>query len=261
MVTPMKKLWVGEMAVVSPAAVVSNYGNHPSAAVAFVAKMRFISLLLLTSSVPLFSIIGVSSNSEGDALIELRTSLIDPNNALQTWDKSLVNPCTWFHVTCNEENSVVSIDLGNIGFSGKLVPQLGKLTKLEKLELYNNNISGEIPTELGDLAHLKNLDLYDNNLNGPIPHTLGQCVNLTRMTLNNNRLSGFIPNSLVVLDALLVLDLSNNKLTGPIPTDLGRLASLNQGDLSGNCLDVEGSTLSSNPKFKLDNNSDKTRCA
>lgn len=47
--------------------------------------------------------------STGDALNNLKTNLIDPNNVLQSWDPTLVNPCTWFHVTCNTENSVIRV--------------------------------------------------------------------------------------------------------------------------------------------------------
>lgn len=39
----------------------------------------------------------------------LRANLEDPNNVLQSWDPTLVNPCTWFHVTCNNENSVIRV--------------------------------------------------------------------------------------------------------------------------------------------------------
>ncbi|GFY89384.1 somatic embryogenesis receptor-like kinase 2 [Actinidia rufa] len=63
----------------------------------------------------------VSGNAEGDALNALKTNLADPNNVLQSWDPTLVNPCTWFHVTCNSENSVTRVDLGNANLSGQLV--------------------------------------------------------------------------------------------------------------------------------------------
>ncbi|KAL2347540.1 hypothetical protein Fmac_001540 [Flemingia macrophylla] len=70
---------------------------------------------------------------EGDALDSLRTNLQDPNNVLQSWDPTLVNPCTWFHVTCNNDNSVIRVDLGNATLSGQLVPQLGQLKNLQYL--------------------------------------------------------------------------------------------------------------------------------
>ncbi|KAF3434990.1 hypothetical protein FNV43_RR22077 [Rhamnella rubrinervis] len=167
-----------------------------------------------------FGLVGkASANSEGDALNALKTNLADPNNVLQSWDPTLVNPCTWFHVTCNSENSVTRVDLGNANLSGTLVPQLGQLTNLQYLELYNNNISGTIPEELGNLTNLVSLDLYLNNLSESIPQTLGKLQKLRFLRLNNNSLTGQIPISLTTVTSLQVLDLSNNFLTGDIPTN------------------------------------------
>ncbi|CAI0439209.1 unnamed protein product [Linum tenue] len=123
----------------------------------------------------------VSSNAEGDALNALKTNLADPNNVLQSWDPTLVNPCTWFHVTCNSENSVT------------------------RVELYSNNLSGRIPDELGNLTALVSLDLYLNNLTGPIPVTLGKLEKLRFLRLNNNTLSGTIPVTLTNVMSLQVL--------------------------------------------------------
>ncbi|KAI8536093.1 hypothetical protein RHMOL_Rhmol10G0229100 [Rhododendron molle] len=152
-----------------------------------------------------------------DALHSLRTNLEDPNNVLQSWDPTLVNPCTWFHVTCNTDNSVIRVDLGNAALSGQLVPQLGELTNLQYLELYSNNLSGPIPSAIGNLTNLVSLDLYLNSFSGPIPDTLGQLTKLRFLRLNNNSLSGPIPLSLTNITALQVLDLSNNGLSGPVP--------------------------------------------
>ncbi|XP_037494731.1 BRASSINOSTEROID INSENSITIVE 1-associated receptor kinase 1 isoform X2 [Jatropha curcas] len=155
----------------------------------------------------------------GDALNALKTNLADPNNVLQSWDPTLVNPCTWFHVTCNSENSVTRVDLGNANLSGQLVPQLGQLTNLQYLELYSNNISGKVPDELGNLTNLVSLDLYLNRLTGRIPPTLGRLQRLRFLRLNNNTLSETIPVSLTTITTLQVLDLSNNNLTGDIPVN------------------------------------------
>ncbi|XP_073389138.1 LRR receptor kinase BAK1 isoform X2 [Physcomitrium patens] len=156
---------------------------------------------------------------DGDALNALRQNLIDSSNVLQSWDPTLVNPCTWFHVTCNNENSVIRVDLGNAGLSGSLVPQLGVLTKLQYLELYSNNISGTVPKELGNITALVSLDLYQNNFTGTIPDSLGQLSNLRFLRLNNNSLTGPIPVSLTTITGLQVLDLSYNKLSGDVPTN------------------------------------------
>ncbi|BBN67393.1 somatic embryogenesis receptor-like kinase 1 [Prunus dulcis] len=159
----------------------------------------------------------VLANMEGDALHSLRTNLEDPNNVLQSWDPTLVNPCTWFHVTCNNENSVIRVDLGNALLSGQLVPQLGLLKNLQYLELYSNNISGPIPSELGNLTSLVSLDLYLNSFAGLIPDTLGKLSKLRFLRLNNNSLVGPIPMSLTNISSLQVLDLSNNHLSGEVP--------------------------------------------
>ncbi|KAH7541921.1 hypothetical protein FEM48_Zijuj02G0018700 [Ziziphus jujuba var. spinosa] len=189
----------------------------------------------------------VYGNSEGDALYTLRRSLSDPDNVLQSWDPTLVNPCTW--------------DLGNSNLSGHLVPELGKLEHLQYLyvfppfsslvicrcitkaylivyhrcllhfsfasylqdlfvcrELYKNNIQGTIPSELGNLKSLISLDLYNNNISGVIPPSLGKLKSLVFLRLNDNGLSGPIPKELVGISSLKVVDVSNNNLCGTIPT-------------------------------------------
>ncbi|KAK8959479.1 Somatic embryogenesis receptor kinase 2 [Platanthera guangdongensis] len=158
------------------------------------------------------------SNSEGDALYALRRSLSDPKNVLLSWDPTLVNPCTWFHITCNQENRVTRLDLGNSNLSGHLVPDLGKLEHLQYLELYKNNIQGTIPTELGNLKNLISLDLYNNNFSGSIPSSLGKMKSLVFLRLNGNKLSGRIPRELSGVSTLKVVDVSNNDLCGTFPT-------------------------------------------
>ncbi|KAG5015030.1 hypothetical protein JHK85_021166 [Glycine max] len=154
----------------------------------------------------------------GDALIVLKNSMIDPNNALHNWDATLVSPCTWFHVTCSE-NSVIRVELGNANLSGKLVPALGQLPNLQYLELYSNNITGEIPVELGNLTNLVSLDLYMNKITGPIPDELANLNQLQSLRLNDNSLLGNIPVGLTTINSLQVLDLSNNNLTGDVPVN------------------------------------------
>ncbi|CAK9221625.1 unnamed protein product [Sphagnum troendelagicum] len=171
-------------------------------------------LLLLSCCLTL-----VTANSEGDALHALRQALIDPKQVLQSWDPTLVNPCTWFHVTCDTENNVIRVDLGNASLSGTLVPQLGNLPFLQYLELYSNSISGSIPSELGALSQLVSLDLYVNDFTGDIPSTLGQLANLRFLRLNNNSLTGAIPLQLTSILGLQVLDLSFNNLSGYVPTN------------------------------------------
>lgn len=160
----------------------------------------------------------INANVEGDALYALRRSVKDPENVLESWDPTLVDPCTWFHVTCDGDNRVTRLDLGNAKLSGSLVPELGKLERLQYLELYMNNLVGSIPEEIGGLKSLLSLDLYHNHLSGSIPASLSKLSNLKFLRLNGNKLTGRIPRQLTELANLKIIDLSNNDLCGTIPT-------------------------------------------
>ncbi|XP_004289785.1 PREDICTED: somatic embryogenesis receptor kinase 2-like [Fragaria vesca subsp. vesca] len=161
----------------------------------------------------------LSTNSEGNALHALRSRLIDATNVLQSWDPTLVNPCTWFHVTCDANNHVIRLDLGNSNISGSLGPELGQLKHLQYLELYRNDIGGKIPKELGNLKNLVSMDLYGNRFEGKIPKSFSKLKSLRFLRLNNNKLSGSIPRELTRLSNLKVFDVSNNDLCGTIPVD------------------------------------------
>ncbi|KAG0458535.1 hypothetical protein HPP92_023298 [Vanilla planifolia] len=181
------------------------------------ALLRFLSslLLVIATAAPLAS----ATNSEGEALYAFRIRLSDPSNVLQSWDPTLVNPCTWFHVSCDNQNHVIRLDLGNSSISGSIVPELGRLKHLQYLELYRNNIYGEIPKELGNLKNLVSLDLFENKLEGHIPKSLAKLKKLKFLRLNNNKLTGTIPRELNTLKNLKVFDVSNNNLCGTIPID------------------------------------------
>ncbi|KAJ3673938.1 hypothetical protein LUZ60_005930 [Juncus effusus] len=182
------------------------------------ARLSFIlhtvcSLLFLASS-PVFS-----SNYEGEALIAFRSRLSDPNKVLQSWNQNLVNPCTWFHVTCDSQNRVIRLDLGNSKISGPIGPELGRLQHLQYLELYRNNFEGKIPKELCNLKSLISMDMYENKLDGGIPKSLSKLKSLRFLRLNNNKLTGYIPRELATLSNLKVIDFSNNDFCGTIPVD------------------------------------------
>ncbi|XP_076908674.1 leucine-rich repeat protein 1-like [Bidens hawaiensis] len=160
----------------------------------------------------------VTFNSDVDALYALRQSLNDPDNALQSWDPSNVDPCTWFYVTCDQDNRVTHMDLGYHKLSGSLVPELGNVDSLQYLALYGNNIQGSIPQEIGNLKNLISLDLYNNSITGNIPSTLGNLKSLEILRVNDNRLTGTIPMELAGISSLAAFDVSNNDLCGPIPS-------------------------------------------
>ncbi len=136
----------------------------------------------------------------------------------------LVNPCTWLHVTCNNDNSVIRVDLRNAQLSGSLVPQLGQLSNLQYLELYSNNISGPIPSDLGNLTNLVSLDLYLNNFSCQIPEALGKLSKLRFLLVGLITTvwqdgSHFLWQLLLLFKSLKCSDLSNNNLQGEVPAN------------------------------------------
>ncbi|KAL6188269.1 hypothetical protein ACLB2K_039662 [Fragaria x ananassa] len=185
------------------------------------------------------AIASVDCNLEGDILYYWKTLLVDPNNVLASWNLTSPNPCPWFHVTCNNQNIVTRVDLGNAGLSGPIIPALANLTNLQYLELYQNKFYGSIPSEVGHLKQLISLDLYRNQLSGPIPETLGHLNSLRYLRVFHNNLTGAIPSSLGNLTSLQILKLNKNSLTGALPLEvieLVRFGNLTVLDVSNNLL-------------------------
>lgn len=190
----------------------------------------------------LFAVViaSVDCNSEGDILYFWKTKLVDPNNVLASWNLTSPNPCPWFHVTCNSENIVTRLDLGNARLSGPLVPELANLTNLVHLELFKNKFYGSIPWEFGHLKELISLDLYQNQLSGSIPESLGYLNSLRFLRVFGNNITGAIPSSLGNLTALQILKLNSNNLSGALPVEvieLVRFGNLMVLDVSNNLLE------------------------
>ncbi|CAL4908836.1 unnamed protein product [Urochloa decumbens] len=178
-----------------------------------------------------------AANDEGDALMALRHSVEDPDGVLSSWDPNLVNPCTWFHVGCNDDNRVDRLELANTRLSGPLPAELGKLEQLQYMEMGDNNLQGPIPPELGNLTNLISMDLFNNDISGHLPRTLGNLKNLRILRIDHNRLTGPIPRELSGLPNLETVDFSSNDLCGTIPT-------------SGPFENFPLSSFSNNPRLK-----------
>ncbi|CAN1839900.1 BRASSINOSTEROID INSENSITIVE 1-associated receptor kinase 1 [Linum perenne] len=65
--------------------------------------------IVIFAIIALLQVAKVKGNADLDALSNLKNSLSDPNHVLESWDTSLVDPCTWFHVVCNGNNRVTEV--------------------------------------------------------------------------------------------------------------------------------------------------------
>ena len=205
---------------------------------------------------------------ECDALLDLYTSTDGPNWEFNDGWNTNTDPCTWLGITCivqsdgsldmeirltttvvgnslvigNNLNGVIPPSIGDLEnltrlnlssnefLLGHIPASIGKLSKLEYLELGDTGISGSIPPELGDISSLKLINFQSMGaLSGSIPAELGKLANLENLFLTHTNVSGSIPPELGMLSNLLSLILVGNELSGSLPEEL---ANLNVSELN-----------------------------
>ncbi|XP_043691604.1 putative receptor like protein 25 [Telopea speciosissima] len=104
-----------------------------------------------------------------------------------------------------------------IVYKGLFLEMQGILSTLITIDLSNNNFKGKISDALGNLKALKVLNLSGNSLTGQIPFSLGNLGKLESLDLSRNKLSGEIPRQLISLTFLSVSNVSYNNLIRSIP--------------------------------------------
>ena len=116
--------------------------------------------------------------------------------------------------------NTTSLDLGNIGLTGEIPPEIGNLTNLTHFDLLDNELTGTIPSEIGNLTNLTYFFLCFNQITGSIPSEIGNLTYLDYLEIKNNQLTGSIPSEIGNLTNLTYLKLSSNQLTGEIPESI-----------------------------------------
>ena len=150
-----------------------------------------------------------------------------PDRPLSLWEGVAVG---------NSPLRVVEIQLDLRHLSGRIPPELGRLTGIKVLSFGINSLGGRIPPELGALSELRYLNLHGNALVGSIPKELVKLTNLEVMNLDANRLEGTVPAELGHMSSLRHLILGQNGFRGSIPPELGNLPNLEFLSLSQNKL-------------------------
>ncbi|KAL7456163.1 hypothetical protein ACHAWC_007673 [Mediolabrus comicus] len=102
-------------------------------------------------------------------------------------------PCNWKGIKCNENLTIIGLNLTHNSLSGKLSSSISELRSLEILDLSDNDIQGTIPDEIGLLLHLTTVRLSNNAFSLAVPSTLGNLTHLNLLHLHGNRFSGVMP--------------------------------------------------------------------
>ncbi|XP_057843159.1 receptor-like protein kinase 7 [Cryptomeria japonica] len=194
-------------------------------------------------------------------LLNMKSRVQDPTNALDNWDISSTSPCQWNGITCNNASLVTAINLENTGLIGQISSsicglsalkaiQLGEnslygsiadvfwknCSQLEILNLTTNSLMGSLP-DFSVLRSLQVLDLSRNNFSGKFPISVTELSNLHALDLNDNPLdANIIPEEIYSLKDLNILCLSNISLFGTISPSIGNLTELGKLELSYNNL-------------------------
>ena len=149
-------------------------------------------------------------DSQRQALIDFyQTTNGDNWTNNEGWNGEVGTECSWFGITCDDEENI------------------------KWIELEENNLSGEIPSSIKNFPGLMTLKLQENNLTS-IPHEIGELGKITFLALSNNQFDN-VPNSIGNLNKLDYLYLSYNQLTS-IPSEVGNLLELKRFFLNNNQL-------------------------
>ncbi|KAL5543595.1 hypothetical protein UlMin_007379 [Ulmus minor] len=173
--------------------------------------------------------------SDREALLDFKSGLEDPENALSSWRGS--SCCQWKGISCeNSTGAVVAVDLHN--------PHSQMYGSSSSSRYGFWNLSGEVRPSLTKLKSLRHLDLSFNAFNNiPIPEFFGSLKNLQYLNLSNAGFSGLIPPNLGNLSSLQYLDVKSFSLfVGNLEWITG-LISLKHLVMDGVDLSMVGSNL------------------
>ena len=106
--------------------------------------------------------------------------------------------CDWLGVTCNPTRLFVEeLQLPGLGLAGKIISEIGLLTRLRRLDLSRNKLSGTIDRSMfGYLPNLKIFDLSENKLSGKISLEMMMLPSLKEFNVSNNMLVGDLPQNI-----------------------------------------------------------------
>lgn len=174
-------------------------------------------------------------------------------NEQEFW-KTQESVCEWYGIACDENGSVISIQLGGNELAGSFPTEIYLLPNLNHLKLHSNTVyfsfegienAKSLETlslddtgldsmdGIGKARSLVEIHVSHNKLSGAIPEELSRLVNLKTFDASHNNLGGFLPYWLRSLASLTTFSASYNELSGPVH-DFSHLRHLIILDLSHN---------------------------
>ncbi|CAB9529734.1 Leucine Rich Repeat [Seminavis robusta] len=131
-------------------------------------------------------------------------------------------------------SKVDALNLGGISLSGSLPTEIGLLSdSMFSIAIINAQLEGNLPSELCLLQNLRDLLVDQNRFTGVVPAELGYASNLELIYLAENLFTGTLPNSLVQLP-LAQLYIELNHFSGTLPTEIGLLSDVKDFAVYGN---------------------------
>ncbi|XVF48474.1 hypothetical protein PTKIN_Ptkin03bG0193300 [Pterospermum kingtungense] len=200
---------------------------------------------LLFSSMLFAVVVVVAADPYSDALLSLKSEIIDDFNSLNDWlvppggnsSSGKVHACSWSGVQCDKNSTIIGLNLSMKNLAGKLPgKQFSVFAELIDLNISQNSFSGELPVEIFNLTNLRSLDISRNNFSGHFPVGITGLRNLVVLDAFSNSFSGPLPVDLSKLEFLKVVNLAGSYFNGPIPSAYGSFKSLEFLHLAGNFL-------------------------
>jgi len=166
------------------------------------------------------------TESERDGLMAIYDSTDGANWGTNTDWNTTSDPCSWFGVSCDDDNNIIGLGLTENNLTGSIPSEIENLTHLVEFDLSYNKLVGNIPSQIGLLSQLEILYLNANELTGTIPVEIGSLSLLKEIDLEWNKFEGSIPTEFGDLENLIFLDFADNNLTGTIPATFIALTKL-----------------------------------
>ncbi|CAB9520101.1 Leucine Rich Repeat [Seminavis robusta] len=141
-------------------------------------------------------------------------------------------------------SKVEALNLGGTSLSGSLPTEIGLLSdSMFSIAIINAQLEGNLPSELGTLpteigllSDVKDFAVYGNSFTGTIPSQVGLMSSVENLDFDENYISGTFPSEVFLLTNMRRFWACCNVLTGTIPSEFGGIATLEWFQSGSNAL-------------------------